>query len=61
MKHNDVETIDSIRSSDLANLFNVYENKDLGNFTLYYSINRTFNIVGLENYFAPPVENLNVN
>lgn len=49
MKHNNFENVDKIQTTNLANLFNVYQNKDLGNFSLTYAINRTFNIVGLEN------------
>lgn len=49
MKHNDIETIDKLRTTDLANIFNVYEVSELGNFTLSYAINRTFNIKGLDN------------
>ena len=49
MKHNEVENIKRIRNTDLANIFNVYEDEELGNFQLSYSINRTFNIIGIEN------------
>lgn len=49
MKNNDVETIEQIKTTNLANLFNVHEDPELGNFVLTYGINRTFNIVGLSN------------
>lgn len=49
MKNNDYEDVNTIQLTDLANIFNVYEDGNLGNFQLSYSINRTFNIIGLDN------------
>lgn len=49
MKQNDYTDIDSfLKPSNLANIFNVYEDKSLGSSYLSYNINRTLNILNID-------------
>jgi len=60
MKHNDFDLDESIMATDLANVFHVYEDENLGNFYLTYNINRTLAITGLDNVSKALVEDYTV-
>ena len=47
MKHNDIPELDDLDPSSFANLFNVYDEPKLGNGYITYAINKTFNLLDL--------------
>jgi hypothetical protein len=50
IKYNDIKDINrSLQPNDLANLFNVYTLNKNGTNSYVYNINRTINMVGIEN------------
>lgn len=48
MKHNDYNVKYKIDVTDLANLFNLYNDETLGSQVVSYNINRGFDIIGLD-------------
>lgn len=49
MKQFQITELPKIESTDLANIFNVYDEQKLGSNYKSYSVNRTLSIVGLDN------------
>lgn len=49
-KIRDYENVQTLADTDLANVFNVYEDSNLGPQTLSFNINRTFNFIGQDEY-----------
>jgi hypothetical protein len=50
MKQYEYENLDEyLDSTDLANIFHVQEDNNIGRFMLTYNINRTLNVIGSDN------------
>ena len=50
MKQNDFENLDNyLDQYDLANILNVYNDSKLGSFSITYNMNRTLNILDINN------------
>ena len=49
MKQNDFQNINQLASTSMANIFNVYSDNEVDYNAITFNLNRTINIVGIQN------------